>query len=125
MRIPALYKYPKEEDQKSNCIIYSNYLYKLVDNDDCLKLKQVGIHMYLDDIDEFIFIPNQEEICESGLFPYYIVDKVQVTEDEDTIYTMISSPFPKNLDKESWEMMNNVAQQFIDGTFTYCKYCYE
>lgn len=42
--------------------MYSGYLYKLVDNGDHLKLKQVGIHMYLDDIDEFVFIPNQEEI---------------------------------------------------------------
>ena len=82
----------------------------MIDAGDYFKLKQAGFHLYLDDIDEFVFIPSQVEIYESGLLPYYIVDKVQENEDEDTVYTMISSPFPKNLDKETWEMMNNVAQ---------------
>lgn len=81
----------------------------MIDAGDYFKLKQAGFHLYLDDIDEFVFIPNQEEIYESGLLPYYIVDKVQENEDEDTVYTMISSPFPKDLSNESWEVTYSLA----------------
>lgn len=119
-----MYKYPDDDEELTKSqIFFSPYIFKFVADGDKYRLHIAGRHAYTSDLHEFIFLPDQEELNDSHLMPFYITELVEdEDEDAETIYKMVSSPMTRMFEQKDIEYNYQIANNFINKMLEYADY---